>query len=211
MRRLLLGLTLGLGARAASPADLIFADTFDADCGVPTFIETFAAADGAGWPAPWRVAGDVALADVQGSFGRLRPGPTGYSLGRMKADTATRDVDVTFRFRLENASTQGVGFYVRQNGGYLTETIPNGQGYAIFIEGSFRGLPGVGVWRETNGNEEQIAHSTGVAGPAVGTVYRARFQTRQLNPTTTELRARFWSDGSTEPASWQITGTDSSA
>lgn len=208
--RCLLGLSVGLAATAASPADLIFADTFDADCAAPTFVEGFATADGAAWPAPWQIAGDVALADVQSGFGRLRPGPTGYSLGRMKAATATRDVDVTFRFRLENAATQGVGFYVRQNGGYLTQTIPNGQGYAIFIEGSFRNLPGVGVWRETNGNEEQIAHSTGVAGPAAGTVYRARFQTEQITPTTTELRARFWPEGSAEPVEWQITGMDTS-
>lgn len=147
----------------------------------------------------------------RGGFGRLRPGPTGYSLGRMKAAAANRDVDVTFRFRIENDTTQGVGFYVRQNGGYLTQTVPAGQGYAIFIEGSFRSLPGVGVWKESNGNEIQIAHSSGVAGPVVGVVYRARFQTQQLNPTTTELRARFWPEGGAEPAAWQITGTDATA
>ena len=81
----------------------------------------------------------------------------------------------------------------------------------MFIEGAFRAKAGVGVWKETNGNEIEVAHSNGLAGPVAGMTYRARFETQQIAAGTTEMRARFWLDGTQEPASWQIIGSDSSA
>jgi len=211
--RVLLAACCALGpvALATPPPlpDTIHADGFEAACGQVLYADGFTSANGTGWPFPWVVAGNVALADVQSGEARLRPGPTGYSLARMAAPVATRDVDVRFVLRMEDATTQGVGFYVRQNGGYLTESNPDGAGYAVFVEGPFRGKAGVGVWMEVDGSEIERAHSTGVTGPASGSRYAVRFQVFQASVSSTTLRARFWPEGETEPAQWQVAYTDS--
>ena len=199
---------LGLCATGPVLATPIFADSFDDTCGAVLFTEPFPGADGTSWPPAWFVSGGVALADLQSGRSRLRPTASGYSLARMAAAVPTRNVDVVFTLRLESEPTQGVGFYVRQNGGHLNTTIPAGQGYAVFVEGSFRGQAGVGVWKEENGNEIQLAHSMGVAGPLVATDYRTRLRVRQINPTTTRLEARFWRSDLAEPGIWQVSFDD---
>ncbi|MCB1605904.1 MAG: hypothetical protein KDI71_02860 [Xanthomonadales bacterium] len=198
---------------ASSPilaADLIFADAFDPQCGVVSFGEDFPD-NGPNWPSPWTVlANSAAVADVVNQSGRMRPVVSGYSLGRVFADVPTRDVEVRFLMVLEDANTQGVGFYVRQNGGHLNHTFPAGQGYAVFVEGSFRGMPGVGIWREEGGNEIQIAHSGGSApAPASGVPLRVRFRVHQLDASSSFLQAKIWLASGTEPVSWQVSTTNS--
>jgi gluconolactonase len=198
------------GVTAATAFDPIYADGFEPVCGVIAYTESFPQSNAAPWPAPWTVAGGVALSDIQGGRARLRPTPGSYSLARMKAAIAHRDVEVRFAFVMENDPTQGVGFYVRQNGGYLTQTIPNGQGYAVFLEGAFRGQPGIGLWKEQAGVESPLAHSAGsVAGPTAGVLYRVRLRVHQVNATSTYMQAKFWADSSAEPVGWQVSVTDS--
>jgi hypothetical protein len=154
------------------------------------------------------VLGNVALADIQQGMARLMPMPTNYSLARMGAPTSTRDVEVRFSLRLEDLATQGVGFYVRQNGGYLTQTTTHGQGYAVFVEGSFRGQSGIGLWKETDGTESQLplAHASPVI--TANADYRVRFQVQQTSPTQSLLRAKLWLASDAEPAAWQTSVVD---
>jgi gluconolactonase len=208
------GLLCALWAAAWAPAAgaqaLLFDDGFETRCGSPRYAENFALADGAAWPAPWIGVGGTALADIRGGRARLRPSPSNYSLARMFADVPNRDVEIRFRMAIESEPTQGVGFYVRQNGGYLTGSTPTGQGYAVFVEGSFRGQPGIGLWKEENGVEIPLAHSPpAVAGPVVGTTYRVRFRVHQATPTSTYMQAKFWADGQPEPLAWQVAVSDS--
>ncbi len=147
---------------------------------------------------------------MQAGRARLVPTLSGYSLGRMKAPGTLVNVEVQFTF--EQPSTpqnQGVGFYVRQNGGYLTQTNPTGTGYAIFIE-AFRSPPGIGAWRELNGQEQEIQPHANVAVSA-GTLYRVRFRVTQQNATTTRLQGRFWPVATAEPSTWQVDLTDTTA
>lgn len=184
-------------------------------CGALLLEESFALPDGSPWPAPWVEAGnEVALADVQQGRGRLRPAPSGYSLARMVAPGTAGTIEALFTLILEDAATQGVGFYARQNGGYLQQTAPPGQGYAVFVE-SFRG-PGVGVWKEQGGAEEAIEilfdNNLGLAS---GVPYRVRYRLEDPPPgalgVTTRLRARVWPAGSPEPLLWQVEAVDSTA
>jgi hypothetical protein len=205
-------LTLGCVAGPVA-AQTIFENGFEdgTGCGWSAVViatETFPA-DGAAWPAAWSVAGGVDTADVAGGRGRLRPAPTNYSLGRMKASVPTRDVEVNFTLVFEQQSTQGVGFYVRQNGGYLQQTNPNGQGYAIFVEG-FRGFPRLGLWKEQGGVETELAFSN-LAQPYVdGLVYAARFRVFQQSASTTHLYGKVWLASDPEPADWIVDVADSS-
>jgi hypothetical protein len=197
----------------AAVAQPLFDDGFEdgAGCGWDALViagETFGA-DGAAWPAGWSVAGGVDTADVSGGRGRLRPSPTGYSLARMKAAVPTRDVEVTFTLVFEQQSTQGVGFYVRQNGGYLQQTDPDGEGYAIFVEG-FRGFPRLGLWKEQGGVETELA-AFNLAQPYVdGLVYAVRFRAVQQDAATTHLYGKVWPASGAEPAGWMVDVADSS-
>jgi len=174
------------------------------------YAESFSLPDGGPWPAPWTVAGGVATADVQAGRARLVPTLSGYSLARMKMPATLVNVEVVFDFQLPGTpQNQGVGFYVRQNGGHLTQTMPAGAGYAIFIE-AFRSPPGIGAWREVNGQEQEIQPHANVA-LAAGTTYRARLRCTQQNATTTRLQGRFWAVTVAEPAAWQVDVTDTTA
>lgn len=214
VRARLLASCAGLAAAGAAPAgdvDVLWMDGFENGCGNLQHAEPFAIADGSAWPVPWSVLGNVAVSDIQQQMARLQPVPTGYSLARMGTALATSNVEVRFTLRFEDIATQGVGFYVRQNGGYLTQTAPHGQGYAAFVEGGFRNLPGIGLWKEIDGAEMQIAHSPAPT-PALtdGADYRVRYQVLQIDPAQTLSRAKLWPAGSDEPAAWQTSVLDSS-
>lgn len=180
-------------------------------CQTVVYNESFALSDGSPWPAAWSELGNsVSLADVQGGRARFRPEvDPSYSLGRMYAALDEDNVEVTFTVEFEDLDTQGVGFYVRQNGGYLTDTVPMGQGYAVFVEG-FRGFHGIGVWYEESGVETSILIDMGLS-LSNNVPYRVRFQVIQNDATSTWLRARIWEEGSTEPAGWNVATLDSTA
>ncbi|MEM9291065.1 MAG: SMP-30/gluconolactonase/LRE family protein [Acidobacteriota bacterium] len=174
-----------------------------------SYEESFDGSDGDPWPAPWTAAGSVALADLSGAQARFRPTPSGYSLARLVAPVDTLDVEVRATLIFEDIATQGIGFYVRQNGGYLDDTVPPGEGYAVFVEG-FRATQGIGVWREVDGHEQPVQiHFDNGLGLQNGVPYRVRFRATQLDAATTQLQAKIWPLGQSEPAAWTVSVTDS--
>ncbi len=175
------------------PVDCEFTESFDTD--------------GANWPAPWVVTGGVEVADVVGGRGRLRPFTSGYSLARIYAPLDCTDFEATFTFEFTDGNTQGAGFYVRQNGGHLTDSNPPGQGYSTFAE-AFRDPVGLGVWREVAGSEENLAPVEPMPiEPNV--VYAVRLRVAQIDASTTGLQARMWRAGTEEPKNWQVERSDS--
>ncbi|MEZ5465477.1 MAG: hypothetical protein R3F22_09710 [Lysobacteraceae bacterium] len=197
----------------ALPVD-VFNDGFEPTCATLLYEESFDA-DGGSWPTPWiELADSAAVADVVGGEARLQPVPTGnpYPLARMFADIHTLNVDVRYRIRMESAARNGIGFYVRQNGGHMLNTDPTGSGYVAFVEGGFRGQPGIGLWREENGIEVNFAHSApGLLDPQADVDYEVRFQVEQFDATTTLLRARMWPSGEVEPGIWHVEAGDTQA
>ncbi len=168
------------------------------------FSSNFAGSDGANWPAPWIQLGGAASATIQSGRGRIVPTTSSYSLGRMGVRFSVRDVEVTYNLMFEDAGTQGVGFYVRQNGGWLAHTNPTGSGYGIFVE-DFRG-PRMAMWRENNGVEMEIPNSAVTLTLASGVSYSVRFRVSGASPT--RLQGRLWPTGQAEPSTWQIDLTD---
>jgi hypothetical protein len=192
-------------AAQAGNVDIVFLDSFENGCGNLLYSEPFTFADNSAWPAPWTALGGVQTADIQAESARLQPNVTSYSLARMGASVANSNVEVRFTARFDDSATQGIGFYVRQNGGYLMQTTPHGQGYAVFIE-TFRNPAGIGLWREVDGTEQQLLPTYATTFGA-GAEYNVRFQVAQSNPTQTQLRAKIWMVSYPEPA-WQITTQD---
>ncbi len=175
------------------------------DAFVWSFHESFAVADGSPWPAArWSVLGGVASQSVQGGRGRLIPTSGNYALARMGTTSDVRDIDVSFRVQLDNIATAGVGYYVRQNGGWLRNTATHGQGYAVFVEG-FRGTR-LGVWREVDGQEIEIV--TVATSLQSDVVYGIRFRVTQASATTTHLQARIWAAAQSEPTTWLVDAND---
>lgn len=171
------------------------------------FTESFDAPDGSPWPAPWVNTGGVAVAEVVGGRGRLVPTPGPYAVARVFAPMDCTDIDLTFTFEMSMPATQGFGIYVRQNGGYLVDTNPTGEGYSTFLQ-AFNEA-GISVWREVDGVEQIIGGVTpGPLEPNV--VYHARLRVTQMDPGTTRLRARYWPTGAAEPGGWQVERTDDS-
>ena len=110
-----------------------------------------------------------------------------------------------FTVRFEAYTSQGAGFYVRQNGGTLDQTMPHGQGYAVFVEGGYLGL--LGIWREVDGVEEVIDTTPAPVVISDGLEYRIRFQCTQ-DDGFTSLRTRMWAVGDPEPMGWDVDTTD---
>jgi len=190
---------------AATPTPTV---TPTPDCGNVEYSESFAGTDGDPWPAPWTPVGGVDVSDLQSGRARFRPILSGYSLGRLYAPVVETDVEARFTVEFEDIAQQGVGFYVRHNGGYLDQGVPLGEGYGVFVEG-FRGFQGIGVWREINGIEQQMLIDM-TQTIADGTRYRVRFQVHQMDASSTMLRAKMWPEAGVEPADWDVEHIDAS-
>lgn len=192
---------------SASDPDSSSGDTIG-DPGGALFEEDFEGIDdNASWPAPWTiVGGNVLGATVQAGRGALA-GITGATGRIALPGFDERDVEVLVTFEIGDWNAQGFGFYVRQNGGALTQTQPPGQGYAVFIEGFF--MQALGVWREIDGVEELLAAAPDpIAGGFVdGARYTIRYRVEQT-ARGTQLRARVWPEGEPEPARWAVDFVD---
>jgi len=185
-------------ADADSDADTDADADSDVSCALSTDFEGLA--DGSPWPAPWVEAGGVETADVQEGRGRLSPVTSSYSLARMFAPLESCvNAEATLTFEFEDGSSSGVGYYLRQNGGYLAQSEPAGDGYAGFAE-AFRTPSGIGVWREVEGDEQLLSGVTSAELDA-GVRYRMRVRVSQVDDDNTLIQANFWPEGETEP-SW---------
>lgn len=198
----------GSDAGTTGPSsDSTGADSTGGASSVCAFTEDFEGiADGEPWPAPWVEAGGVLVADVQDGRGRLLPIISGYSLARMYAPISCVEAEGTFTFSFGDDQTQGVGVYLRQNGGYLQDTNPSGAGLAAFAE-SFRDPPGIAIWHEIDGEELQLTPVTPAAILA-GETYSVRFRITQQDAATTLLQSKVWAADEAEPTGWAVEVTD---
>ncbi|MCA9729428.1 MAG: T9SS type A sorting domain-containing protein [Candidatus Eisenbacteria bacterium] len=186
-------------------------------CGAPPaqaldlpYTETFSAPDGSAWPTPWFAGGQhVTVWDVQNARGRLNGDP-GFVARMILPDFAEVDVEVSVTFEFEDVANQGIGFYVRQNGGTLQEYLPHGQGYAMFLKGDWLWPEDLGIWREIDGVETQFAtgYDPVPGGLENGVRYRLRYRVTQDDPATTRLQAKVWPESDPEPSLWTVETTD---
>lgn len=175
------------------------------------YFESFTGTNGASWPTPWiQGSSHVTVKDLQNGRARLNGDP-GFVARMLMPEFPMPDVEVTVTFEFENVANQGIGFYVRQNGGTLREYLPHGQGYALFLKGAWGWPEDLGLWREIDGVETQFAWGTDPVGVGLqnGTRYQLRFRVTQLDAATTRLQARVWPEGQAEPVAWTIEANDS--
>ena len=171
------------------------------------FSESFDAPDGSAWPGEWRAAGGAAISDVMGGRGRLAPTTNAYALARMVIPLVDcTNAEAEMSVELTDGGSQGIGLYVRQNGGLLQSTTPPGEGYAAFIE-NFRSPAGIGVWREVEG-DEQLMGAVASTPVDAGVRYRLKVRVTQQDDSTTLVQGKLWPEGDAEPGDWQAQSAD---
>jgi hypothetical protein len=171
------------------------------------YSSNFFGPNGSPWPSPWRALNRAVIsATLVGNAARLT-GETGH-VARMALPIApVVDADVSFSIRFDAYTSQGFGFYVRQNGGALRDTPLHGQGYAVFVEGGYQRV--VGIWKEIDGVETRIGASPPYSADlADGVWYRVRFRVEQAGAATS-IRAKVWPVGQAEPSAWAVDVIDS--
>jgi hypothetical protein len=163
-------------------------------------MEDFDGPDGDPWPAPWIALGGVAVQQLEHGRGRIASLP--QAVARMGLpDIDALDFDVEATVELTDWTRQALAIYVRHNGGWLLETDPPGQGYAMLLEGGPELR--IGLWRERSGVEELVGH-VAIAEPIDPLVpHRVRFQCVQLQNATL-LRTKIWQVDAPEPDAWAI-------
>ncbi|MEQ1832613.1 MAG: hypothetical protein ABL977_06110 [Candidatus Eisenbacteria bacterium] len=177
------------------------------------YQESFPYPDGSAWPAPWFAgSAHVTLLDIQSGRARWAGDPTWVARMILPGFAAT-DVEATLTVEFEDVAHQGIGFYVRQNGGTLREYVPFGQGYALFLKGAWGWPEDLGLWREIAGIETQFAaRYDPLVSPLQDHVrYRLRYRVTQQDAATTLLQAKVWAEAASEPLAWTIEATDTRA
>jgi hypothetical protein len=195
------------GGAATSDDGTVPGESGDPPPGDAIYAESFEGADGDPWPSPWREIGTAVLSsDIMGGRGRLSGQEATVARIALPGYSET-DVDIYVTVEFEAWSQQGFGFYVRQNGGALTQTATLGQGYAVYLEGGFERA--IGAWKETDGVEVVLANTTEPIGGGLsdGTRYRIHFQCEQAGDATA-LRFKLWPESESEPEAWQLEHMD---
>ena len=200
----------------AASAEPIFEDGFESCVTEVVFQENFTLPNQTGWGGLWQESGvSSEVIEVLNNQGRLvaLSSNNPYSLGRMKHPLGEANAEALFSFVFENAGSQGIGFYLRSNGGHLDKTNPTGQGYGVFIERFSSDESRLGLWYEHDGIETAFIRQPQIS-PSVfydfqtEVKYWVRYQVFQETPTTTMLRAKIWQDSQLEPLVWGVSQID---
>lgn len=169
--------------------------------------DTFARNVTNGWGAAdathaWLTVGTATSFSVDGAAGRLSV-PAASARSASLTEVSTSDVRVVADLAMTQAAT-GSGTYVAVLG-----RAGSGNSYRAKLKFPATGSLTIALARVA-GTEAAIG-STAVAGftPTPGQLVRVKLELEGTSPTT--LRAKVWRVGTTEPASWTVTGTDSTA
>ena len=181
--------------------------TVAAPAGPPIFgTDTFTRTSASGWGTAdlggaWGLSGSATLFTVQGDVGRVSVAPG--STPRARLPIAARDVDVSASVALDHLSDVGIA-----RSFLAARTVGTTSDYYLNVRYAVTGGVSLQLQRRIAGVETTLASAT-----LTGTTYvpgqklNLRLQAQGATPTT--LRAKAWIAGQPEPATWQVTATDS--
>ena len=154
----------------------------------------------------YTLQGTAADYDVTGSIGTIALGTAGTNRSAVLASVSARDLDLSFRAATDKTAV-GTSEWVYG----LARRVSSTTEYRAML----RLAPGGGVFVQAsavvNGTETGIGSEVRVTSltHTAGSFIRVRAQFSGINPTTIRIRA--WADGTTEPTTWNYTGTNSAA
>jgi hypothetical protein len=169
------------------------------------FAESFPGADGTAWDGNrWTVnTGTTASMDVQSGGGRMRfqnvAGARALAISKMtkQADTETL---ASFRFTSTAAAARGYFYLASRASGDWVSGYPN----ASYFLQLTPDITNVQLWKSQAGTTTSLASVSGVASVTTAKQW-VRFRVEG-----TTVRAKVWTDGTTEPTNWELTATDAS-
>jgi PKD repeat protein len=153
----------------------------------------------------WTVGGPADRWSVSGGRGNLSLNAgNGYTASLNALSVASSDV--SFNVGADKVATGG-GQYISLIGRRVAATTD----YRAKVQLAANGTVSLWLARTVSGTETLIAGGGVVSGLTVasGDRFEVRMQAVGSSPTT--LRAKIWKSGTTEPAAWTRTGTDSTA
>ncbi|MFL5955294.1 MAG: fibronectin type III domain-containing protein [Gaiellaceae bacterium] len=168
------------------------------------FNRTLSGAWGSAGSLAWALAGTATDFSVNGSAGVVTESSTGSRTASLPV--AQRDISVLVKFRFPVLPSAGWdGVYALARVGSSTNW------YGLRV----RSVAGAGDDLELNLNTStagtlKVGSTAGVQELVAGSWYWLRL-TATGDGTTTTLSGRLWADGVSEPATWQVTGTDTTA
>ncbi|MFD0685144.1 LamG-like jellyroll fold domain-containing protein [Actinomadura fibrosa] len=178
--------------------------TLAADAFGRTVASGFGTADTGG---AWTSVGAAGATSVSGGAGRITLGSTTASAGNYLNGVSAGGSDLTLTLATDKEGT-GNGVYVWAAG----RRVSGAGEYRARVRLRPSGVVSFQLSRTDASNAETaIGTEQTVQGLtyAPGTPLHLRVQVTGAAPTT--LKAKVWADGATEPADWQLTGTDATA
>ena len=178
--------------------------------GVPLASDTFTRTVTGGFGTAdlggaWTLSGGATNFSVNGSAGRMSAAAGG---SRTAALDAVRQTAVEVRTALSFDKPQtGGGTYISVIGRRINAT----NDYRLKLRAQSTGAVTAQLVRTVNGAETVVQNIASVPGLTwtQGEVLRVRLRVNGTAPTS--LSARVWEEGATEPATWQLQATDTTA
>lgn len=153
----------------------------------------------------WTATGTASNFAVNSGVGKISSTVTATSNQARLAGVSSTELDVSTRISFDKAQS-GTGSWVNLVGRYVGSNLEY-RGRVRFGGASVL----AGAYRLNGGAAQIIGSEVTIPGvtSAPNTWYRARMNVSGTNPTT--IRIKVWLDGTTEPSTWNVTQTDTSA
>lgn len=170
--------------------------------------ETWTGTDGAAWPSQWiTAAAFTGTVTIQGNAGEMRAQGAAYAPANalLTSMPAISDTDVLLRFTQSNpAGEQYSLVWLRHGGAWQADGGAAVDGYWFEI-GNTGAVQSLALYKNVGSVRTTLssAASTPITWGTATWWLRAQ-------AAGTAIRARVWADGNPEPATWNISVTDSS-
>ena len=167
------------------------------------FAESFPGADGSSWdPSRWTVSnGSTASTDVQGGGGRMSfqnvSGARAQAIATMPRQA---DSDTMASFRYSSTAARGYFYLLARASGDWA----GGYASASYFVQITNDITNVQLWKSQAGTTTSLGSLAGVA-----TITTAK-QWVRFRVQGNTVSVKVWTDGTAEPANWELTATDSS-
>jgi CSLREA domain-containing protein len=195
--------SVGSGTASSAPTAVVQAAGGGGTILTDTFTRTVSNGWGSVGSLSWSVSGTASEYSVDGATGRIRAaGATGARLALLPI--AQRDITQTLRFRLPTLPTSGwEGAYL------LARTSGSNTWYGLRVRSVAVGGDDLEL-NVSKGAVSKIGSTAPIPKLQAGAWYRLRLETVG-DGTSTTVRGRVWADAATEPQTWQVSATDTTA
>ena len=172
--------------------------------GMSSFVETFAGVDSSPWDTGRWTTGTYGdgVVDLQGNQGHIHVEGRGAGFGIATGMAPTADAEVLASFRFDETATDAQSFHwLRASGDWADpyNLIPT-SGYGVQI---YNTRSKVKVFRADGGGARTLIGSVTNVAEVTTARQWVRYQVEGNH-----LRIKIWTDGTTEPADWEIELTD---